>query len=121
MDPVKALDEIEHATKSTHVNANFPTGADWFESHWKPKFDAIRKALEPPSMLAVTYMSNEELLEIGWTQESLDIGLISNVDMFLFCDGDGYSFLENLFCDQELRKNVTFRGKTWDTLITVWH
>ena len=45
MDPVKALDEIEHAVKSIHVNANFPTAADWFETHWKPKFDSVRKAL----------------------------------------------------------------------------
>ena len=45
MDPIKALDEIEHAVKSIHINANFPTAAEHYESYWKPKFDAVRKAL----------------------------------------------------------------------------
>ena len=122
MDPIKALDEIEHATKSIHVNANLPTGADWFESHWKPKFDAIRKALEPPSTLLLDFMSDEELLEIGYTHEEVDMGIMDDIDQFYFCDGEPYSFTHHLVdATYEIKENVTFRGKTWDTLVIVWH
>ena len=122
MDPVKALDDIENAVKSIHVNANLPTGADWFESHWKPKIDAIRKALEPPPMLVVDFMSDEELLQIGCTQDEVDLGIMDDIDMFYFCDGEPYSFIHHLVdATYEVKVEVTFRGKTWDTLVIVWH
>ena len=50
MDPVKALDEIEYAMKSTSDNSNFPTAAEYYESYWKPRLDAVRAAMITPEL-----------------------------------------------------------------------
>ena len=48
-----ALNEIEHALKSTAVGLF--GGAAYFESYWKPKFDAVRAALISPELKKAMY------------------------------------------------------------------
>ena len=47
------LNAIEAAIKSTLDNANFPKGPEWFEEHWKPKFDRVRVRMVPDHYLKV--------------------------------------------------------------------
>ena len=72
--------------------------------------------------IILTYLTNEELLEIGWTQDMIDSGLISDVLAFFFiADGDLYAVERSLRnVDYEFTENVKFRGQEWAALITTW-
>jgi hypothetical protein len=99
----------------------------------KSHFDTIRKALEPPlavhdqglpDILVVSPydFSDEELRALGWTEENLEYGLQSQVDLMYLYDGEQYHLLRTLReCLYTTELNVTYRGKTWDTVLTVWH
>ena len=47
------LNAIEAAIKNTLANANFPKGPEWFEEHWKPKFERVRACMVPDHYLKV--------------------------------------------------------------------
>ena len=49
-----ALNEIEQALKSTSERAG-PTSADYFETYWKPKFDAVRASMVSPELKKAMY------------------------------------------------------------------
>lgn len=53
------LKEIEAAIKSTLDNANFPKGPEWFEEHWKPKFERVRACMVPDHYLKVIHEIEE--------------------------------------------------------------
>jgi hypothetical protein len=43
------LNEIERALRATSEHAH-PMALQWFEEHWKPKFDKIRSLLMTPEL-----------------------------------------------------------------------
>ena len=67
-------------------------------------------------------MTDDELLEIGWTEDMIDNGLISDVLAFFFiADGDLYAVERSLRnVRYEFTENVKFRGQQWAALITTW-
>jgi len=73
--------------------------------------------------IIVTHLTDDELREIGWTQDMIDIGLISDVLAFFFiAEGDLYAVERSLRnVAYELTENVKFRGQQWEALITTWH
>jgi len=74
--------------------------------------------------IILTHLTDDELLEIGWTEDMIDIGLISDVLAFFFiADGDLYAVQRSLGVrnlDYEITENVKFRGQQWAALITTW-
>ena len=74
--------------------------------------------------IILTYLTNDELLEIGWTEDMIDIGLISDVLAFFFiAERDLYAVQRSLGVrnlDYEITENVKFRGQEWKALITTW-
>ena len=72
--------------------------------------------------IILTHLTDDELLEIGWTQNMIDNGLISDVLAFFFItDGDLYAVERSLRnIDYEFTENVKFRGQQWAALITTW-
>ena len=96
----------------------------------KSHFDAIRKALEPQladqglDVLVVSPddLSDEELRALGWTEKDLDNYMQTEVDMMYLYNGEQCQLLRTLReCRCSFEHNVTYRGKTWDTVLTVWH
>jgi len=70
-----------------------------------------------------TSLTDDELREIGWSEDQISIGLIADVLAFFFIknEGDMYGVersLRGASCDIDL--NVTFRGERWTALITTW-
>jgi len=72
--------------------------------------------------IILTHLTDDELLGIGWTQDMIDIGLVSDVLAFFFiADGDLYAVERSLRnVDYEIRYDVKFRGQEWAALITTW-
>jgi hypothetical protein len=98
----------------------------------KSHFDTIRKALEPQlalhdqglDVLVVSPddLSDEELRALGWTGKDLDNYMQTEVDMMYLYNGEQYQLLRTLKeCRYTTEHNVTYRDKTWDTVLTVWH
>ena len=72
--------------------------------------------------IILTHLTDDELLEIGWTEDMIDNGLISDVLAFFFiADGDLYAVERSLRnVRYEFTENVKFRGQEWAALITTW-
>ena len=72
--------------------------------------------------IILTHLTDDELLEIGWTQDMIDNGLISDVLAFFFiAEGDLYAVERSLRnVRYEFTENVKFRGQQWAALITTW-
>ena len=70
-----------------------------------------------------SWLSDDELREIGWKEEWIRNGLVSQVAAFFFVKHpeDVYSIERNLIRGvYDLDENVTFRGEQWAALITTW-
>ena len=104
-----------------------------FKESCKAHFDTLHAALGPfpavqddglPQILVVSpyHLSDEELRAVGWTEEDLDYGMQSEIDIMFFYDGEQHYLLRSLRDGHTTTKhNVTYRGKTWDTMLTMWH
>ena len=70
-----------------------------------------------------TWLTDEELREIGWEEKYIDNGLVGQVAAFFFVKDkdDVYNVRRNFMSGSyELTENVTFRGEEWAALITTW-
>ena len=70
-----------------------------------------------------TWLTDEELREIGWEEQHIRSGLVGQVAAFFFVkdEGDVYNVRRNFkSATYELTENVTFRGEQWAALITTW-
>jgi len=66
------LNDIEAAIKSTLNNANFPKGPEWFEEHWKPKFDKVRSLMVSPKLMEAMRTVISEMMECDPWHEPFD-------------------------------------------------
>ena len=58
------------------------------------------------------------------SQNKLELryGMQSEIDIMFFYDGEQHYLLRSLRDGHTTTKhNVTYRGKTWDTMLTMWH
>jgi len=79
--------------------------------------------LGPFISMIFTYLNDDELREIGWNEEYIQTGLVSQVAAFFFIKykGDVYSVQRNLRPGTyDIEEDVTFRGEEWGALITTW-
>jgi hypothetical protein len=72
--------------------------------------------------IIVTHLTDDELREIGWTQDMIDIGLIADVLAFFFiAEGDLYAVERSLRnVNYAIDYNVKFRNQNWEALLTTW-
>jgi hypothetical protein len=70
-----------------------------------------------------TWLNDDELREIGWSDDDIYSGLVGQVAAFFFVkdESDVYNVTRNFIngtygCEE----NVTFRGEEWAALITSW-
>jgi hypothetical protein len=73
--------------------------------------------------MILTWLNNDELREIGWSDDHIYSGLVGQVAAFFFVkdESDVYNVRRNFMpgsygCEE----NVTFRGEEWAALITTW-
>jgi hypothetical protein len=59
---MEELNDIERAIKSTLVHTS-PMGEAWFEEHWKPKFDKVRRLMVTPTLMKTMYDMVFEMME----------------------------------------------------------
>ena len=70
-----------------------------------------------------TWLTDEELREIGWAEEYIRNGLVAQVAAFFFVkdESDVYNVRRNFMRGPyDFEENVTFRGEEWAALITTW-
>jgi len=70
-----------------------------------------------------TWLNNDELREIGWSDEHIYSGLVGQVAAFFFVkdEDDVYNVRRNFIRGSyDCQENVTFRGEEWAALITTW-
>lgn len=70
-----------------------------------------------------TWLTDDELREIGWREEYIRTGLVAQVAAFFFVkdEGDVYNVQRNfIHGTYDVDENVTFRGEHWAALITTW-
>ena len=70
-----------------------------------------------------TWLTDEELREIGWAEEYIRNGLVAQVAAFFFVkdESDVYNVRRNFMRGTyDFEENVTFRGEEWAALITTW-
>jgi len=70
-----------------------------------------------------TWLNNDELREIGWSEDHIYSGLVGQVAAFFFVkeESDVYSVRRNFMRGTyDCEENVTFRGEEWAALITTW-
>ena len=70
-----------------------------------------------------TWLNNDELREIGWSEEHIRTGLVGQVAAFFFVkdESDVYNVRRNFMRGTyDFEENVTFRGEEWAALITTW-
>jgi len=70
-----------------------------------------------------TWLNNDELREIGWSDDHIYSGLVGQVAAFFFVknEGDVRSVRRNfIHGSYDCEENVTFRGEQWAALITTW-
>ena len=102
----------------------------------KEHFDTVRTALNTlhddedddeaahlPRILTVDPgdLTDEELRIIGWSEEYIEDGMTSEVDLIYFFDGEAYYLKQSISKVFTEKTNVKYRGKTWGTMLTVWH
>jgi hypothetical protein len=70
-----------------------------------------------------TWLNDDELREIGWNDDNIYSGLVSQVAAFFFVkdEDDVYNVQRNFINGTyDCEDNVTFRGEQWAALITTW-
>ena len=70
-----------------------------------------------------TWLNNDELREIGWSDHHIQSGLVAQVAAFFFVkdEDDVYNVRRNFMRGTyDCEENVTFRGEEWAALITTW-
>jgi hypothetical protein len=70
-----------------------------------------------------TWLEDDELREIGWSDQHIYSGLVAQVAAFFFVkdEGDVYNVRRNFIRGSyDCEENVTFRGEEWAALITTW-
>ena len=70
-----------------------------------------------------TWLNDDELREIGWSDDHIYSGLVGQVAAFFFVkeESDVYNVQRNFMSGTyESEANVTFRGAHWAALITTW-
>ena len=70
-----------------------------------------------------TWLTDEELREIGWAEEYIHNGLVAQVAAFFFVkdEEDVYNVRRNFMRGTyDFEENVMFRGEEWAALITTW-
>ena len=70
-----------------------------------------------------TWLEDDELREIGWSDQHIYSGLVAQVAAFFFVkdEGDVYNVRRNFMRGSyDFEENVTFLGEEWAALITTW-
>jgi hypothetical protein len=70
-----------------------------------------------------TWLNDDELREIGWSEDYIRTGLWAQVAAFFFVKDkdDVYNVRRNFIRGSyDYEENVTFRGEEWAALITTW-
>jgi hypothetical protein len=70
-----------------------------------------------------TWLTDEELHEIGWEEGHIKSGLVGQVAAFFFVKDkdDVYNVRRNFMPrTYDCQEDVTFRGEEWAALITTW-
>jgi hypothetical protein len=70
-----------------------------------------------------TWLNNDELREIGWSDDHIYSGLVGKVAAFFFVkeEDDVYNVRRNFIQGTyDCEDNITFRGEQWAALITSW-
>ncbi len=70
-----------------------------------------------------TWLNDDELREIGWSEDHIRSGLVGQVAAFFFVkDKDDVYNVRRHFMrgSYDCEENVTFRGEEWAALITTW-
>jgi hypothetical protein len=70
-----------------------------------------------------TWLEDDELREIGWSDQHIYSGLVAQVAAFFFVkdESDVYNVRRNFIRGSyDFEENVTFRGEEWAALITTW-
>ena len=70
-----------------------------------------------------TWLNNDELREIGWSDNHIYSGLVAQVAAFFFVkdEEDVYNVRRNfMHGSYDCEEDVTFRGEHWAALITTW-
>ena len=73
--------------------------------------------------MILTWLSCDELREIGWSDDHIYSGLVGQVAAFFFVKDkdDVYDVRRNFIRGSyDCEENVTFRGEQWAALITTW-
>jgi hypothetical protein len=70
-----------------------------------------------------TWLNDDELREIGWSEKHIHNGLVGQVAAFFFVKDkdDVYNVRRNFrHGTYDYEEDVTFRGEEWAALITTW-
>ena len=73
--------------------------------------------------MILTWLTGDELREIGWSDDHIYSGLVGQVAAFFFVkdEGDVYNVRRNFIRGSyDCVEEVTFRGDQWAALITSW-
>lgn len=73
--------------------------------------------------MILTWLTGDELREIGWSDDHIYSGLVGQVAAFFFVkdEGDVYNVRRNFIRGTyDCVEDVTFRGEQWAALITSW-
>lgn len=73
--------------------------------------------------MILSWLNDDELREIGWSDDHIYSGLVGQVAAFFFVkdESDVYNVRRNFMSGTyESEANVTFRGEQWAALITTW-
>lgn len=73
--------------------------------------------------MILTWLTGDELREIGWSDDHIYSGLMGQVAAFFFVkdEGDVYNVRRNFIRGTyDCVEDVTFRGEQWAALITSW-
>ena len=73
--------------------------------------------------MILTWLTGDELREIGWSEDHIHSGLVAQVAAFFFVKDkdDVYNVRRNFIRGTyDCEEDVTFRGEEWAALITTW-
>ena len=73
--------------------------------------------------MILTWLTGDELREIGWSEDHIHSGLVGQVAAFFFVKDkdDVYNVRRNFIRGTyDCEEDVTFRGEQWEALITSW-
>jgi hypothetical protein len=73
--------------------------------------------------MILTWLTGDELREIGWSDDHIFSGMVGQVAAFFFVKdkGDVYNVRRNfIHRSYDCEEDITFRGEEWAALITTW-